>query len=121
MREKPVDLAVFMGVIYLHFSTLIMKIGTFFDAVLLARGQELFIFSSTSKDINVAKFAYFKMCSHVAVSLVSHAAELFKFIAYEIVAAFFSSRLWFLTYDRGNPEDERFFRYVIKLIVDSSA
>jgi len=72
MRVNPVDLGRFIGVIYLHFSKLIITMYTLLDAVLLARTYWFLILSSTSKDVNVAKFSYFEVCTHMAKSFLFH-------------------------------------------------
>jgi len=61
-----------MGVIYLHFSKLIIKIFTLLNAVLLTGAQKIFLFSSTSKHVNVSQLSDFEKSAHVTVSLLPH-------------------------------------------------
>jgi len=72
IRENPVDLGTFMGVIYLHFSTLIIKIYTLFDAVLLTAAEEFLLVISSTEHINVSQLSSLEIGSHMAESSLMH-------------------------------------------------
>ena len=70
--DRPVDLADFMGVISLHFSTLIIAKSTLFDAVLLTTVEEFFVLTPPSEYVYISKFPYLEVRPHMAISLLLH-------------------------------------------------
>lgn len=120
MRENPVDLGTFMGVIYLHFSALIINIDTLLDAVLLTVTEELFLVVPPSKYVDVSQLAGLEVSSHMTKSFLAHWWQLLKLVTHQTVSSIFLSRLRLFVGDGGYPEEKGFIRKVIEVSVDAS-
>ena len=106
--DKPVDLADFMGVIYLHFSTLIIARSTLFDAILLATVEKFFVLTPPSENVYISKFPYLEVRPHMAISFLLHERQFLKLIPYKCVPSF-PSGLRFHTGNRGNSKEKGLF------------
>ena len=118
--DRPVDLADFMGVISLHFSTLIIAKSTLFDAILLTTAEKFFVLAPPSEDVYISKFSYLEVGPHMTISLLFHEGQFLEFVSYECVPSF-PSGLRFHTGNRGNSKEKGLFGDILKLVVDPSA
>lgn len=115
------DLGDFMGVTSLHFSTLIITMLTFFDAVLLAGSEEFLVLAPPPENEDVAEFVDLEVGAHVAVPFVLHAVQLLELVADQVVAVLLATGLGLLVGDGGHAEEEGLLGDVVELVVDSPA